>query len=116
MTRTGAFLPTCTGAVVIDACAAPGNKTSHVAGLVGLADKASKSDGSKLPGRVHAFERDPKREGMLRQQMRKFKANDKVKTPVMTHGFLAAFFSSISLWEKLFVIPLQVLLSADIEH
>jgi putative methyltransferase len=60
-----ALQPLPPGAVVIDACAAPGNKTSHAAALVELADKRAKN--KENPGRVHAFERDPKREQMLRR-------------------------------------------------
>mmetsp|Transcript_131606 Transcript_131606/g.421016 ORF Transcript_131606/g.421016 Transcript_131606/m.421016 type:complete len:443 (+) Transcript_131606:47-1375(+) len=48
------------GAHVIDCCAAPGNKTSHVAALL---------DGT---GKVFAFDRNPKRCETLRRQMDKF--------------------------------------------
>ena len=61
-----ALAPIPAGAVIADACAAPGNKTSHAASLLALAQK------NDVNGRVLAFERDPKRERMLRRQMQKF--------------------------------------------
>eukprot|EP00927_Polykrikos_kofoidii_P031110 TRINITY_DN26762_c0_g1_i1.p1 TRINITY_DN26762_c0_g1~~TRINITY_DN26762_c0_g1_i1.p1 ORF type:complete len:538 (+),score=103.33 TRINITY_DN26762_c0_g1_i1:28-1614(+) len=48
------------GAHVIDCCAAPGNKTSHVAALLAKT------------GKVFAFDRNPKRSETLSRQMEKF--------------------------------------------
>lgn len=47
------------GGCVVDACAAPGNKTSQLAALVGA------------EGAVFAFERDPKRHAILSASMKK---------------------------------------------
>lgn len=47
-------------AVVIDACAAPGNKTTQLAAAVGL------------EGKVYAFERDPRRADTLRATLAKY--------------------------------------------
>ncbi|KJE91009.1 tRNA and rRNA cytosine-C5-methylase, variant 1 [Capsaspora owczarzaki ATCC 30864] len=52
------------GESVIDGCAAPGNKTSHVAALVGL------------KGHVHAFDLDPRRFKTMQNAMRKFGASN----------------------------------------
>lgn len=48
------------GSCVVDACAAPGNKTTHLASLVGQ------------KGRVHAFEKDPKRFSILTATLKKY--------------------------------------------
>jgi putative methyltransferase len=61
-----ALAPIPSDAVIADACAAPGNKTSHAASLLAMARQG------EADGRVLAFERDPKREKMLRRQMQKF--------------------------------------------
>jgi putative methyltransferase len=58
-------------AVLADACAAPGNKTSHAASLLHMAACKPGQTEDGLNGRVLAFERDPKRERMLRKQMQK---------------------------------------------
>jgi len=63
-----ALAPIPADAVIADACAAPGNKTSHVASLLAMA-RLGLGDSD---GRVLAFERDPKRERMLRKQMQTF--------------------------------------------
>nr|KAG5710079.1 hypothetical protein BaRGS_030155 [Batillaria attramentaria] len=47
------------GTTVLDCCAAPGNKTSHTASLLGNS------------GRIVAYERDAKRMSLLRQQLKK---------------------------------------------
>jgi len=46
-----------TGSSVVDSCSAPGNKTSHLAALVGV------------PGKVFAFERDQKRFEILQKML-----------------------------------------------
>ena len=63
-----ALAPIPAGAVIADACAAPGNKTSHAAAQL----VAASGSCDVCAGRVLAFERDPKRERMLRRQMRAF--------------------------------------------
>lgn len=50
--------------VVADACAAPGNKTTHVAACLAL---SSKSD--VIKGKVYAFERDPERAKTLEKMV-----------------------------------------------
>ena len=72
-----ALAPVPADAVLADACAAPGNKTSHAASLLALAHTQLGAD--ELQGRVLAFERDPKRERMLRKQMQKFGLGQMVK-------------------------------------
>jgi 16S rRNA C967 or C1407 C5-methylase (RsmB/RsmF family) len=72
-----ALAPIPADAVIADTCAAPGNKTSHAASLLALAHTQQGAD--KLDGRVLAFERDPKRERMLRRQMQKFGLGQMVK-------------------------------------
>jgi len=69
-----------------DACAAPGNKTTHLTALLALADARSrkdqngaekvkkkkfKEDGGVQQGKVLAFERDKVREQVLRRQVRR---------------------------------------------
>lgn len=51
------------GWTVVDACAAPGNKTTHLASL--MARKAEGSGARAATGRIFAFDRDPKRLGRL---------------------------------------------------
>jgi putative methyltransferase len=53
---------------VIDACAAPGNKTSHVAMLLQQLD-GDGADGSTPKRRVFAFDRSPKRLDLLKRRM-----------------------------------------------
>ena len=72
-----ALAPIPADAVIADTCAAPGNKTSHAASLLALAQTQQGAD--KLDARVLAFERDPKRERMLRRQMQKFGLGQMVK-------------------------------------
>jgi putative methyltransferase len=69
-----ALAPVPADAVIADACAAPGNKTSHAASLLKLASERSDWSNSG----VIAFERDPKRERMLRRQMQKFGCGEMV--------------------------------------
>lgn len=54
------------GATVIDACAAPGNKTTQLAALVGAT------------GTVHAFERNAKRANTLREMSRRVGARNAI--------------------------------------
>lgn len=51
------------GWTVVDACAAPGNKTTHLASL--MARKAEGSGARAEVGKIFAFDRDPKRLGRL---------------------------------------------------
>ncbi|KFY85432.1 hypothetical protein V500_08433 [Pseudogymnoascus sp. VKM F-4518 (FW-2643)] len=50
---------------VIDSCAAPGNKTTHLASILAshspVVDKADATTLAKLPQRIHAFEKDKMR-------------------------------------------------------
>lgn len=59
------------GAVVIDTCAAPGNKTTQLAAAVGQ------------EGRIYAFERDPKRADILRSTLAKHAPPGMVKVANM---------------------------------
>ena len=49
------------GWTVIDACAAPGNKTTHLASLMARKANARVKQGGNNRGKVYAFDRDPKR-------------------------------------------------------
>lgn len=51
---------------LIDACSAPGNKTTHLAALSG----ARKSLSYSQCHRIHAFERDPRRAGILTKMLK----------------------------------------------
>lgn len=59
------------GAVVIDACAAPGNKTTQLAAAVGQG------------GKIYAFERDPKRADILRSTLAKYTLPGMVEVATM---------------------------------
>ncbi|KAF2026253.1 hypothetical protein EK21DRAFT_74691 [Setomelanomma holmii] len=68
---------------VIDGCAAPGNKTTHLAAIV------SNQDGASENQRVIAFERDKVRTGTL-QKMVKLVSADKIVSVKGGSDFLAA--------------------------
>jgi putative methyltransferase len=54
----------------IDACAAPGNKTSHLAALLMKGVPGSKS--SNIEGTLYAFDRDKKRQELLQRRLEQF--------------------------------------------
>lgn len=53
---------------VMDACAAPGNKTSHAAALLALVHQHMRTS-SAGEAYVHAYDRDPKRAALLQSRM-----------------------------------------------
>ncbi|KAK9470716.1 S-adenosyl-L-methionine-dependent methyltransferase [Dipodascopsis tothii] len=67
------------GDVVLDACAAPGNKTTHLCALT-VAD-------GRQQGRVVAFERDPARAGVLRKMVARAGARVRVLNRDFTMPF-----------------------------
>ncbi|EKX54243.1 hypothetical protein GUITHDRAFT_100489 [Guillardia theta CCMP2712] len=71
------------GAICVDTCAAPGNKTSHVAALLYEAHSQALLEGATgkeaKKGQILAFERDKVRESVLRKQMVKLGCNDVVE-------------------------------------
>jgi putative methyltransferase len=71
------------GSVVVDACAAPGNKTTHLVSLLG--DVAA-------GGRVHAFEINSKRATLLRSMLHK--AGVAARVTVHQRSFLDADWAS----------------------
>ena len=55
------------GGDTIDACAAPGNKTSHAAMIMHQKIQEDKSD--KLSGQIHAYDKNPRRAQLLSDRM-----------------------------------------------
>ncbi|KAF2749532.1 S-adenosyl-L-methionine-dependent methyltransferase [Sporormia fimetaria CBS 119925] len=72
---------------VIDGCAAPGNKTTHVAAI--LKDIAAQDGGSDTPTRVIAFERDRFRAKIL-NKMVKLASADGIVSIKAAHDFTEA--------------------------
>ncbi|CAI5711019.1 unnamed protein product [Hyaloperonospora brassicae] len=69
---------------VIDACAAPGNKTSHVAMLLQKQEKGEEEGGASAKRRVFAFDRSPKRLELLKQRMQLAGAADRVQAELQS--------------------------------
>ena len=71
------------GAVVLDSCAAPGNKTTQLAALVSMRRDAdgheAKVAGHASGGKVYAFERNSKRAATLRAMVERAGAADAVR-------------------------------------
>jgi putative methyltransferase len=65
------------GWTVLDACAAPGNKTTHLAALVG--GGAAADSKNKKQARVLAFDRDPRRLELLRRNVERAGASSIVR-------------------------------------
>ncbi|KAI5803425.1 S-adenosyl-L-methionine-dependent methyltransferase [Peziza echinospora] len=63
------------GAHVVDACAAPGNKTTHLAAIM-AANAGCKGHGK---GKITAFERDPRRSEILEKMTQKAGADEIVR-------------------------------------
>ncbi|GMF34219.1 unnamed protein product [Phytophthora fragariaefolia] len=68
---------------VIDACAAPGNKTSHLAMLLQQHD-GDGQDGTTPKRRVFAFDRSPKRLELLKRRMQLAGAATRVQAELMS--------------------------------
>ncbi|KAL7684835.1 putative SAM-dependent methyltransferase RsmB/NOP2-type, RNA (C5-cytosine) methyltransferase [Plasmopara halstedii] len=68
---------------VIDACAAPGNKTSHLAMLLQQQDEDGIND-TKLQRRVFAFDRSPKRLALLKRRMELAGASARVQAELQS--------------------------------
>uniref|UniRef100_A0AAV1TFJ6 SAM-dependent MTase RsmB/NOP-type domain-containing protein n=1 Tax=Peronospora matthiolae TaxID=2874970 RepID=A0AAV1TFJ6_9STRA len=70
---------------VIDACAAPGNKTSHVAMLLQQQEEGKEGEGSsRAQRRVFAFDRSPNRLELLKRRMQLAGAADRVQTELQS--------------------------------
>lgn len=68
------------GWIVVDGCAAPGNKTTHLAALLAEADAATTEGAPK--GRVVALDRDASRLGLLRKNVSRVGAGGYVEAHV----------------------------------
>eukprot|EP00741_Cyanophora_paradoxa_P012044 tig00020592_g11639.t1 len=76
---TAAALAPAAGWDVVDACAAPGNKTTHLAALLrGKGAKAGQGEG-KPAGTVYAFELDERRFRLLEASLKRARAGEAVK-------------------------------------
>uniref|UniRef100_M4BSC5 SAM-dependent MTase RsmB/NOP-type domain-containing protein n=1 Tax=Hyaloperonospora arabidopsidis (strain Emoy2) TaxID=559515 RepID=M4BSC5_HYAAE len=70
---------------VIDACAAPGNKTSHVAMLLQQQEEDEEGEGgTRAQRRVFAFDRSPKRLELLKRRMQLAGAADRVQAELQS--------------------------------
>lgn len=78
--------PTVEDGDIIDGCAAPGNKTTHLAAALG---SLSNQEDPDIPQKVLAFERDPTRTKILEKMVRLSSA-DKIVSIKGTKDFLSA--------------------------
>lgn len=65
---------------LIDACAAPGNKTTHLAALVTEFFKQLSSTKKKPNTTIHAFDRDEKRHELLQRRCQTLVGEDRIQT------------------------------------
>jgi putative methyltransferase len=74
----------------IDACAAPGNKTSHLCSLIisSSSSKKRNSGNNDLNSKVFAFDRDEQRCKLLKEMMQKHVSTDSIAVECMQMDFL----------------------------
>ena len=73
---------------VLDACAAPGNKTTHLASILSLHDEAGQVASTSRKRKLFACERDPQRSQTL-QNMVKLSGAEEIVTILCKQDFLA---------------------------
>jgi putative methyltransferase len=89
--------PTCEDGAVVDACAAPGNKTTHLAAILASSRSANGMEVEDAGHKVFAFERNKQRTGTLRKMV-KLAGADPIVHIVGNRDFLTTEPSSHKFW------------------
>ena len=89
--------PTCADGAVVDACAAPGNKTTHLAAILADSQRNKDMQLDELEHKVFAFERNKQRTEILRKMV-KLAGADSIVNIVGNRDFLTTEPSSHKFW------------------